>query len=108
MNKIINFPACTYKSHNFVQSQPNFAPTHDSETLTVETMITQIIRTTYQVRLARLSSLLNAFAQPFSLILDSLNRYYLIYDWLKNYINLSGLRGFLPSGEGGGVCYQRS
>ena len=35
MNKIMNVPAFTLKSQNFGQSQLNFAPSHDSETLVV-------------------------------------------------------------------------
>ena len=34
INKITNFPACTYKSQNVAQSQQNFAPLHDGETVT--------------------------------------------------------------------------
>ena len=34
MNKIMNLPACTYKSQNFAQSQRNFAPSHNVETMT--------------------------------------------------------------------------
>ena len=30
----MNFPACTHKSQNFAQSQQNFAPLHDGETVT--------------------------------------------------------------------------
>ena len=31
---IVIFPVCTYKSQNFAQSQLNFAPSHDGETVT--------------------------------------------------------------------------
>ena len=33
MNKIMNCPACTYNSQPFAQSQKNFAPLHDGETV---------------------------------------------------------------------------
>ena len=32
MNKIMNFPGCTYKLKNIAQSQRNFAPSHADET----------------------------------------------------------------------------
>ena len=34
INKIMNFPACTYKSENVAQSQQKIAPSHDGETVT--------------------------------------------------------------------------
>ena len=34
LDKKLKFPACTYKSQNFAQSQLNFAPSHDSEMVT--------------------------------------------------------------------------
>ena len=34
MNKSMNFPACTHKSKKITQSQQNFAPSHDGETVT--------------------------------------------------------------------------
>ena len=34
INKIINFPGSTFKFQNFAQSQQNFAPLQDDETVT--------------------------------------------------------------------------
>ena len=33
MNKIMNFPVCTYKFQNLAQSKQNLAPVHDGETV---------------------------------------------------------------------------
>ena len=40
--KIMKFPAHTYKSQNLAQSQLNFAPSHDGETVTFRNSVLQL------------------------------------------------------------------